>query len=110
VERADIDPNARARLATAYARLAALEAGADGEPVDVPLAPAAYAAFKAFVNEHGLEQDALESQNLKAAWRKLEGAAPRLALVIHLVRAVMNDSSLADPERWRRQFPAAVAV
>src|SRR5205823_1345459 len=34
---------------------------------------------------------------LSAAWSKLEAYAPRLALIIHLVRWAANDSTLTDP-------------
>jgi len=34
---------------------------------------------------------------VQAAWSKLEGYAARFALLVHLIRSVSNDPSLADP-------------
>ncbi len=94
---AELSPAAEAALADLFARLWALELGTDAEgdpaPIDLPLTADAKAAFERFVNEHG-EEHAELSGDLAAAWSKLEGGAARLALVVHLCRAVAGD---ADP-------------
>jgi hypothetical protein len=50
----------------------------------------------AYYNEHGHEQEAAEDGAEAAALGKLEGAAARLALVVHAVRAVECEGS-AEP-------------
>jgi hypothetical protein len=78
----------------------AAEPAGDGglTPIDLPLDPAAKQAWIRFFDEHGQEQARLTGE-LAAAWSKLEGYAARLALLVHLVRAVSGDPSLAGPER-----------
>ena len=74
------------RLADVYARLWSLAPVLqDGElrPLDLPLSADAKGLFKDFVNQHGQEALALTG-DLNAAWAKLEGYVPRLALVLEL--------------------------
>jgi len=74
------------RLADVCARLWSLAPVLqDGEsrPLDLPLSADAKALFAAFVNQHGQEALALTG-DLAAAWAKLEGYVPRLALVLEL--------------------------
>ncbi len=60
---------------------------ADGEdvPTQILMAAEAQREMIDFVNRHGEEQLAMYG-DLSSAWSKLEGYAPRLALVIHLTR------------------------
>lgn len=94
-----VEPHTRDRLAEIYAKLVELDYDASGKPIDLPLSREAQDRFIRFVNEHGEEQAKLGDERLEAAWSKLEGYAARLALVIHLVRQAVGDSSLADPYR-----------
>lgn len=59
----------------------------DGElhPTDVELSPEAKEVWKDFYNEHGEEQSGLTG-DLASAWSKLEGYAPRLALLLHCMK------------------------
>ena len=49
-------------------------------------------------NSHAQEQAELTG-DLAAGWSKLEGYAPRLALVIHLVRAAADDPTIDSADR-----------
>ncbi len=53
-------------------------------PIDLPLTPEAREVWIDFYNRHGGEQAEL-SGNEAALWSKLEGTAPRLALILQLV-------------------------
>ena len=63
------------------------EPGKDGdpEPVDLYLEPAASGLWGDFVNQHGERVVEIASEDLRAAYAKLEGATARLALIFHLV-------------------------
>ena len=61
------------------------------EPSPVRLTPAAKAASKRFVDEHGEHTETLAGDEA-AASAKLEGYAFRLALVVHLVRVANLDA------------------
>jgi hypothetical protein len=91
---ADIDPNSETELARLFDRVYALQPtiGADGElrPVLVDMTPEAKAAWITYFNSHAVEQADLTG-DLSAAWSKLEEYGPRLALVIHSIRAASND-------------------
>jgi hypothetical protein len=67
----------------------------DPQPVDLRLTDAAKRKWVAFYNEHAREQCEL-SEDLAAAWSKLEGYAARLALLIHLVRVAAGDTTIED--------------
>lgn len=62
----------------------------DRHPIDLPLTPDSKQRFVAFVNSHGKETIE-HSDELAAAWSKLEGYALRLALVLHLCRAASGE-------------------
>jgi hypothetical protein len=94
-----INPNVRDAIADVYVKLSQLNFGPDGQPIDLPLTADAEALFVDFVNEHGEEQQALDDDDMEAAWAKLEGYAARLALVIHLVRVVTGDDAIEDPDK-----------
>lgn len=66
-------------------------------PIDLPLTRDGKEAFVAFYNEHGHEQGELTG-NLAALWAKLEEVAARIALVMHLVRCSIDDSTLVTPD------------
>jgi hypothetical protein len=68
-----------------------------GGSVDIPLTESGQKAFVAFYNRHGQEMSKLPSREA-ALWSKLEGGAARLALIVHCVRVVANDSSLETPD------------
>ena len=98
---ADIAPEMEAGLAQIFDRLFELSptVGDDNEsrPVLVQLSPEAKDAWKAYYNNHGVEQAELTG-DLSAAWSKLEEYAARLALVIHFIRWAANDPDLADAD------------
>ncbi len=81
-------------------RLLSLDFGADehGNPVPIalPLSPDAKARFVRFFNAHNREQSLL-GDDLSAAWSKLEAYAPRLALLIQLVRWAAELDTSATP-------------
>jgi hypothetical protein len=95
----DVDPTVQAAVAKVVDRLLALELAVDengkGHPVVVHMEPAARQRFIAYYNEHNAEQVGLHG-DLSAAWSKLEGYAPRLALVIHLVRWAAGVETIPD--------------
>ncbi len=96
----EISPIAEAALEAVFDRLFRLEPqyDRDGEPqpIIVKLTPKAKAAWVEFFNVHA-EQQAELSADLSAAWSKLEGYVARMALVVHMVRCVASDDSVADP-------------
>lgn len=95
----ELSENARVGFESIYFGLLDLQHRDDIEeptPVDVPLSPDGRAAWIEFYDAHGKEQDAVVSDDLAAAFAKLEGYAARLALIFHLVRAVEGDSALAN--------------
>ena len=61
------------------------------EPKLVTLSAAAKTRFQQFVNEQGAEHVEL-SDDLSAAWSKLEGYAARFALILQLVRATTGEA------------------
>lgn len=75
-------------LARIFDGLLFLDFGLDEDrrlrPIDLPLTPEARAVWIDFYNRHGGEQAEL-SGNEAALWSKLEGTAPRLALILQLV-------------------------
>ncbi|MDP1799438.1 MAG: YfjI family protein [Planctomycetaceae bacterium] len=86
---AEVHPDAEAAIAKMLARLFMLKMepveGDDPRPHLVDLDTEAKRIFIAFYNEHADEQSALSGE-MCATWSKIEGYAPRLALVTHLVR------------------------
>lgn len=86
---AEVHPDVEAAVAEMLARLFMLKMehveGDDPRPQLIDLDADAKRAFIAFYNEHADEQSALSGE-MCAAWSKIEGYAPRLALVIHLVK------------------------
>ena len=75
-------------LARTFDRLLALDFGSDADcrhrPIDLPLTPEAREVWIDFYNRHGSEQMELTG-NEAALASKLEGTAPRLALIVQLV-------------------------
>jgi hypothetical protein len=67
-------------------------------PVDLPLTTDGKKAFVRFYNEHSQEECSMGA-DLAAAWSKLEAYAPRIALLVHLVRSVTEDPTLLDHDR-----------
>lgn len=86
---ADVSEESDAAYRHIVERLLSLDFGADehGNPVPIvlPLSPDAKAKFVRFFNAHNREQSLL-GDDLSAAWSKLEAYAPRLALLMQLVR------------------------
>jgi hypothetical protein len=70
---------------------------ADGDPQPslVGMDAAAKRLWVAFYNAHNEAQEELSGE-LSAAWSKLEGYCPRLALVLHTLRWAIDDHTLAD--------------
>ena len=97
---ADIDPRTEDRVAAVVDSLLAIEYATDenGEPtsIDVPLSRDGKTAWVRFYNEHAVREADAESDDLAAAFSKVEGYAARLALVFHLVRRAAGDPTLAD--------------
>ncbi|MBL8751410.1 MAG: DUF3987 domain-containing protein [Planctomycetes bacterium] len=70
-----------------------LRLGANGEPVDVPLSPAAYSRFRVWHDRNGTAcVDAAREgdEDIAAMLSKLRGYAPRIALELTLARAAEN--------------------
>lgn len=92
---AEIHPDSEQSIMNLYERLLALEMehieDDDPRPVLVGLSPDAKSLFVEFYNSHALEQSSLSGE-LAAAWSKLEGYAPRLALVIQCIRWAAGDT------------------
>jgi uncharacterized protein DUF3987 len=82
-----------------YDWLLALRFGEDQNgkpiPIDLPLSLDGKEAFVEFYNQHGREQAELTG-DLAALWAKLEEVAARIALVIHLVRCAVDDTTLVS--------------
>lgn len=68
-----------------------LDSSGESEPKFVTLSPEAKRRFQQFVNEHGAEHVEL-TDDLSAAWSKLEGYVARFALILHLARAATGDA------------------
>lgn len=85
------------RIAQLYANLHALEPMDNGAPCVLRLDAEARAAWVAFYNEHAETQERAGDDAEAAALGKLEGAAARLALVVHVVRAMQGEGS-AQPD------------
>ena len=66
-------------------------------PREVRFSPEAYAAFDAFINEHGEEQ-AGEREDMRGAYAKTEGVAARFALILHLAKRAAGELSGEQPE------------
>lgn len=95
-----IDERLQRRVADLFDALLALDFTADDDgnkvAVDVPLDREAKREWIAFYDRHGAEQAGLTGREA-ALWSKLEGTAPRLALIVHLVRIAAGDG-MASPE------------
>ncbi|QJW98180.1 DNA polymerase [Frigoriglobus tundricola] len=90
---------AQRSLDALFALQSAPDADGDGCPVVVPLAPAAQARLKRFVNAWGLRQ--FEAEGARAAvLAKLEALPGRFALVRHLVRTAGTPSGAPPGSEW----------
>jgi len=98
---ADVDETAMATIESLFLGLLTLEMGTDEngdpQPLDLPLTPAAKRLWIDFYNDHATEQCELGG-DLAAAWSKLEGYAPRFALLFHLIRSVAQDPLLSSKD------------
>jgi hypothetical protein len=94
----DISPDLERQIACIFEKLYSLQPIADEEgepqPLCLPLTRDAKSEWIRFYNEHALEQADLTG-DLAAVWSKIEGYAPRLALIVHLVRWAADDPTLA---------------
>jgi len=68
-----------------------LDPSGEPEPKLVTLSPDAKRRFQQFVNEHGAEHVEL-TDDLSAAWSKLESYVARFALILHLARAAAGEA------------------
>lgn len=100
---AEPDENDKRLMQELYAALVALQPTPDernpdrwGKPRIVALSPEALQLFIDFFNAHNTEREAVQSEELAAAFAKLEGGAARLALILHCVRVAGGESGL-DP-------------
>lgn len=66
-------------------------------PVVLPMNSAARQMFISYYDEHNKEMLEL-SEDLSAAWSKLEETPARLALIIHFVRCAAKDATLKDEQ------------
>ena len=111
---ADVSAAITDAIAAMFDRLFALKPDADEDgdarPWIVKLDDAARSAFVRFFRQHNEAQVELHGDDA-AAWSKLEGYAPRLALVFHLIRHAADDPSAVDPRRVDlRSMEAAIRV
>jgi hypothetical protein len=94
----DISPDLERQMACIFEKLYSLQPIADEEgepqPLYLPLTRDAKSEWIRFYNEHALEQADLTG-DLAAVWSKIEGYAPRLALIVHFVRWAADDATLA---------------
>jgi hypothetical protein len=100
---ADIDPAVAAKYDGVVDGLLALKHdGTTAEPwtpVDLEFNQDARGQFVRFYDDFGIEQAGIADEDVAAAFSKLEGYCPRLALLFHLIRAVSRDRSLVDEHR-----------
>ena len=87
------------RMEVLFGRLLALDFGVDANecaaPIDLPLTPEGKAAWITFYNDHA--RGLATATGIRAAvLSKLEGAAARLALIVHLVESVTDPVVNAD--------------
>ena len=88
-EVSDDDRRLMEQLAVAlYALQPAHDDAGEAYPHPVKLSPEARLRFIDFFNAHNAEREDLDTDELAAAWAKLEGGAARLALIHHLIRVV----------------------
>ena len=111
---ADVPAAITNAIAALFDRLFALKPDADEDgdarPWIFTLDDAALSAFVRFFTEHNAAQVELHGDDA-AAWSKLEGYAPRLALVFHLIRHAADDPSAVDSRRVDLQsMEAAIRV
>lgn len=94
-----VSESTQSELDRVFEALFNLAFGGDGTgspiPVCLPLMPAAKRLWQEFYNRHGGELAGMTG-NEAALWSKLEGTAPRLALILHLVRVAAGDISAGD--------------
>jgi len=97
---AAMDPEVQMQLQRVLGILFGLEAETfdDGgrRPRIIRLSADARRVWVEFYNTHAIEQEEMETSNLKAAWSKLEGYAARLGLVVHLTRWAAGDPACRD--------------
>jgi hypothetical protein len=111
---ADVPAAITDAIAALFDRLFALKPDADEDgdarPWIVTLDDDARSAFVRFFKQHNEAQVELHGDDA-AAWSKLEGYAPRLALLFHLIRHAADDASAVDPRRVDLQsMEAAIRV
>jgi hypothetical protein len=97
---AEPSPEVEEKIKELFERLLALEPARKSRrewtPLVLPLSAEARRIWCAFYNEHAKQQSALEGDEA-AAWSKIEGYAARFALIDYVVRALMDDSIVLDP-------------
>jgi hypothetical protein len=88
----EVDTATEERAAAIIAKLLGLT-HSESKPIDLQLSKLARQRAKAFVDRHGSESfdHGDTSEDLAAAWSKLEGYAFRFALIIHLVKWADGD-------------------
>jgi hypothetical protein len=98
---AEIDTATTQAMREAIDRLHGLDfaVNADNQPTPklVHLTPEAKALYVAYTDAHNAEQYQLHG-DIAAAYSKLEGAAARLALVVHYARWAGEDATLANAD------------
>ena len=95
----EIDEHLDQRIGRLFDQLYRLEPKQDNndqpEPITLGLSSSGKAAWVEFYNEHA-ERQADASGEQAAALSKIEGAAARLALVLHCVREAAGDRTVSD--------------
>jgi hypothetical protein len=111
---AEISPSLLAGYQQLIERLLTLEhaPGTSDQPVDISMTPEARALFIQFYDRHAERQATAASEDLAAAFSKLEGYAARFALIIHFIRWASDDphvatESLIDEESVRNAITLA---
>lgn len=108
----EIDEGLDQEMTELFDRLCQLEFQLDDdgrpEPLTLGLTPGGKAAWVEFYNEHA-ERQADATGAHAAALSKIEGAAARLALVVHLVRQATDDTTPSGVDRESIEAGVAIA-
>lgn len=85
-----VAPEVSAAMKEVFNRLLNLDLDDRGLGIDLMTTPEAAALYVEFYNAHAAEADTILNDRVLAAYSKLEGAAARLALVIHCLRSAAS--------------------
>ncbi|MBE3585472.1 MAG: DUF3987 domain-containing protein [Thermoanaerobacter sp.] len=95
-----ITETARKQYREVFERLWELQPNVDGTPQVVTLTPDAYSLWVECFNENARERMAPDfPENLQGPWAKMPSQAARLALIIHLCRRSMGETTSDQVDR-----------